>query len=338
MSQDLLDSDTAIPTPPDHRRMYGFLLLDDYPLLPVSGMIDVLRDADYVTNRINHSWCTIGATQHVVKAMNGFRSLTDYTLDDAPPCDVIVVCAGLGGHRIENQQVFRWLRARFAKKAIIGAIATGTWVLAKAGLLAGRRCTIHWEEIPALVESYPLLEVDRTLYVRDGPVFTCSGGTAAIDLFLQFMTESLGPNVSSEVARQILHQSGRVGSDVVPIKEGPYYQINDTVVRQAAALMHDNLENSISIKEIADKVGVSQKKLERVFKSHFHTTPQLHYRDLRLEEARALVRLTKLEIWQISIITGFSSPQYMTKCYRNRFDISPSEERRALRNYLIPSG
>lgn len=318
------------------QRVFGFLLLDQYPLLPVSGMIDILRDADYVTGRNNFDWFTISAGAPEVVAMNNLLVKADYTIDNAPKCDVVVVCAALAGHRIDNPKIFRWLRKLFSNNVMIGSIATGTWVLAKAGLLANHRCTIHWEDMAAFEESYPLIEVSRSRYVRDGQIFTCAGGTAAIDLFLQFLTENLGPEVSSDVARQIMYQSTRVGSDILPIKDSPYKTIPNQPIREAARLMHENFENPIAIEEIAKQVNVSQKQLERLFKEYFHATPQLHYRTIRLDHARALVRLTKFEIWKIAMIVGFSSSQYFAKCYLERFGIAPSEERKMLIQYLIP--
>lgn len=317
-------------------RSFGFLLIDRYPALPVAGMIDLLRDAEYVTERKSHSWFTIGVDRREVVAMNGMTTLTDYTLADAPPCDVVVVCSGLGGHLFDHSGATSWLRARNAENRMIGAIATGTWLLAKAGLLENRRCTLHWEDIQAFEETYPLLDVARTLYVRDGPIFTCSGGTAAIDLFLQFLTESLGPEVTSDVSRQILYSTVRVGSDLAPIKDGSHRAIDNKVVRRAAQLMHDNLENPLSISEIARQSHISQKQLERLFRDIFDTTPQLYYRAVRLDHARALVRLTKLEMWEIAVIVGFSTPQYLARCYRDRFGMSPSEERKSPLHYSIP--
>ncbi|MCV3244046.1 GlxA family transcriptional regulator [Mesorhizobium sp. ZC-5] len=318
------------------KRVYGFLLLDQYPLLPVAGMIDILRDADYVTDRVNHQWFTISVDSREVVAMNGLRSICDYTVETAPQCDVVVVCAALGGHLFEDDRLFRWLRSRYAQHTTVGAIATGTWVLAKAGLLSNHRCTLHWEDIPAFEEQYPRLTVERSLFVRDRQIFTCSGGTAAIDLFLQLVSETLGPEVSSDVARQILYQTIRQGSEVVPIKESPFRRIGNQALRKAAQLMHDNVDFPLSIETIAARSGTSQKQLERLFDQHFRTTPQLHYRAVRLDQARALVRLTEFAIWEIAIATGFSTPQYLSKCYRARFGISPSQERRNLARYQDP--
>lgn len=319
----------------DGPKRFGFLLLDNYPLLPVSGMIDVLRDSAYVTGEEEYEWCTISSTGGEVFAMNRFRTITDYTIDDAPDLDTLVVCAGLHGHLFEDARVFAWLKRNFARNVTIGAIATGSWVLAKAGLLTGRRCTLHWEDVYAFSETYPLIDITRDLYVFDGPVFTCSGGTGAIDMFLQIVADELGPDVSSAVARQIMHQSIRSGSESQPGADSPFRNIRHQSVRRVLKLMQDNVEQPLGVGLIARQAGISQKHLQRQFEIYFGTTPQLFYRKLRLEHARTLVRLTKLGLWEIALITGFSTTSYFSKCYRQAFGISPSKERRTLPKFAL---
>lgn len=316
-------------------RRFGFLLLDNYPLLPVSGMIDVLRDTAYVTGKDEYEWCTISSENREVCAMNRFRTITDHTIDDAPELDTLVVCAGLHGHLLDNARMLAWLKQNFARNVMIGAIATGSWVLAKAGLLNGRRCTLHWEDLYAFSETYPLIDVTRDLYVFDGPVFTCSGGTGAIDMFLQIVARDLGPDVSSAVARQIMHQSIRAGSESQPGADSPYRNIRHQSVRRVLKLMQDNVEQPLGVALIARQAGISQKNLQRQFESYFGTTPQLFYRKLRLDHARTLVQLTRLGLWEIALITGFSTTSYFSKCYRHAFGVSPSIERRTLPKFAL---
>ena len=319
----------------DRPRRFGFLLLDDYPLLPVSGMIDVLRDTAYVTGRDEYEWCTISSGNSQVCAMNRLRTLPDHTIEDAPDLDTLVVCTGLNGHLLDDPRIIAWLKQLYARNVTIGAIATGSWILAKAGLLNGRRCTLHWEDLYAFSETFPLIDVMRDLYVFDGPVFTCSGGTGAIDMFLQIVADDLGPDVSAAVARQIMHQSIRSGSDSQPGADSPYRNIRHQSVRRALKLMQDNVEQPLGVGLIARQAGISQKHLQRQFEIYFGTTPQLFYRNLRLEHARTLVRLTKLGLWEIALITGFSTTSYFSKCYRQAFAISPSKERRTLPKFAL---
>ena len=271
-------------------RRFGFLLLDNYPLLPVSGMIDVLRDTAYVTGEDEYEWCTISSADREVFAMNRFRTITDHTIDDAPDLDTLVVCAGLHGHLFDDARVFAWLKRNFARNVMIGAIATGSWILAKAGLLSGRRCTLHWEDVYAFSETYPLIDSTRDLYVFDGPVFTCSGGTGAIDMFLQIVADDLGPDVSSAVARQIMHQSIRAGSELQPGADSPYRNIRHQSVRRVLKLMQDNVEQPLGVGLIARQAGISQNicSASSIPISAPHRNCSIG--KLRLEHARTLVR------------------------------------------------
>ena len=309
-------------------RRFGFLLLDQFPLLPVSGMMDVLRDAAYVTGRDEFFWCSLSLDGRPVEAMNGLRVTCDHAIAEVPTLDAVMVCAGLHGHLIEDRRLFAWLRRLQVSGVAIGAVATGTWILAKAGLLGGRRCTLHWEDIPAFRETHPLIEVVRDLYVFDGPIFTCSGGTGAIDMLLSVVRQDLGDDVAVAVARQIMHKALRTGSEAQPSLAQSVQPIRQVALRRALDLMQDSVEQPLPIAEIARRAGTSQKQIERLFANHFGTTPQLYYRGLRLDHARTLVRLTDLEIWRIATIVGFATRGYFTLCYRQRFGCSPSTDRK----------
>lgn len=309
-------------------RRFGFLLFDNYPLLPVSAMMDVLRDTAYVTGRYDYDWCTIASGTTHVTAMNRLQTVADFTLETAPPLDAVVVCSGLNGHLIDDPKVLAWLRRLSTRNVSIGAIATGQWILARAGLLDNRRCTLHWEDSQAFSETFPLIDIVQDLYIFDGPIFTCSGGTGALDLFLHIVARDLGPEVSTAVARQIMYSSVRDGTVAQPSVDSPYKMIRQRSVRRALKLMQDNVEQPLPISEITDKSGASQKQLQRYFKIYFGSTPQLMYREMRLDHARTLVRLTDIAIWEIALITGFSTTSYFSKCYRDLFGLSPAEERR----------
>ncbi len=300
-------------------------------------MIDVLRDTAYVTGSEHFQWCSVSSHGREILAMNRLRTVADFTIDDVPPLDAVVVCAGLDGHLIDDQRAIAWLHKLHANNVMIGAIATGTWILAKAGLLSGHRCTLHWEDIQAFSETYPLIEVSRELYLFDGDIFTCSGGTGAIDMFLHIVANDLGPKVSTAVARQIMHQSIRPGSDNQPSADSPFKHIRHQSIRRALKLMEDHIERPIRMSDLARRAGTSQKQLERLFHSYFATTPQLYFRALRLDHARTLVRLTELSVWQIAMIVGFSTTNYFSKCFRDRFGLSPSEERRKLPKFALAS-
>lgn len=289
--------------------------------------MDVLRDAEYVTGRKHYSWFTLSPQDSVVVAMNGTRTLADHTFETAPPFDVLVICSGLGGHQINDALLLRYLRTQALRRVTLVAVATGSWLLARAGLLNDRIATLHWEDIAAFKEKYPRVEVHRTLFVHDGNILSCAGGTAAIDMFLKLIGDDLGLDTASDVARQIMHHAVRPGSELLPIKDNPFRGMANATVRNSVRLMHDNMELPLRLADIAARVNVSQKQLERLFRTHLNTTPQLHYRGIRLDHARSLMRLSTLEVWEVAMLVGFASPQYLARCYKEKFGISPSQDR-----------
>ena len=197
-----------------NRKRFGFVLLPEFALLPLSCMVDTLEDANYVSERRLYDWCSlsVGGMEEVVAA-NGLRLATDYDVRDAPPLDSVVVCSAFNAHLHRSTRLNRWLNQQMDSGARVGAIATGSWQLAHAGLLEGRRCTIHWEDLPSFRETFPALDVSDAIFEIDGPVFTCSGGTGAIDLFLRFVSDDYGADIAAKVAQQIMYQNVRRGDE-----------------------------------------------------------------------------------------------------------------------------
>ena len=308
-------------------RRFGFVLLPDFALLPLSCMVDTLADANYVSERPLYEWYSLSMEGTEVMAANGLRLATDYEIVDAPPLDSVVVCSAFDAHLHRNTRMNRWLNRLVDSGARVGAIATGSWQLAYAGLLDGRRCTIHWEDLPAFRETFPALNVSDAIFEIDGPVFTCSGGTGAIDLFLHFVAEDFGTEIATKVAQQIMYPSVRSGDEHQPVDANVLLRVRHRGVARAAEVMRKAVESPVSIEQIAAASGMSLRQMERQFARLHGRTPQDFYRDLRLYHARNLIRLTDLSMTEIASACGFSSASYLARCHRRRFGRSPSAER-----------
>ena len=308
-------------------RRFGFVLLPDFALLPLSCMVDTLADANYVSERPLYEWHSLSMEGTEVTGANGLRLATDYELADAPPLDSVVVCSAFDGHLHRSTRMNRWLNRQVESGARVGAIATGSWQLAYAGLLDGRRCTIHWEDLPSFRETFPELDVSDAIFEIDGPVFTCSGGTGAIDLFLHFVTEDFGIDIAAKVAQQIMYQNVRSGDEHQPVDASALLCVHHRGVARAAEEMRKAMESPVSIEQVAAVSGMSLRQMERQFARLFGRTPQEFYRDLRLDHARNLIRLTNLSMSEIATACGFSSASYLARCHRRRFGRSPSAER-----------
>ena len=308
-------------------KRFGFVLLQEIALLPLSCMVDALEDANYVIDRHLYDWCSLSVGDTHVTAANGLKLAIDYDIFDAPVLDTVVVCSAFNAHRYRNGRLTRWLNQRAESGARVGAIATGSWQLAYAGLLEGRRCTIHWEDLPSFRETFSNLDVTTDIFEIDGPVFTCSGGTSAIDLFLRFISDDCGAEVASKVAQQIMHQNVHSGDEQQPVDTSTILGVQHQGVAKATRLMQAKVEATASMEDIATASGMSLRQMERQFQRLFSQTPQEFYRELRLKHARNLIRSTNLKMFEIATACGFSSASYLARCHRRRYGRSPSAER-----------
>ena len=324
-SADSLDTET-----------FGFLLIERFSFVGLSSAADVLAMANYVSGRQLYRWFSVGVEPGTVDSVSGFKVAPDYTLVDAPSPSSIVVCCGIGGNQFRDDRVSAWLRRQHAHGARIGAISTGSWVLARAGLLDGKRCTIHWEDLAAFQETYPHLDVSTEIFEIDGPVFTCSGGTSAMDMLLSMVAARHGIELALKVAEQVIVKEIRSEREhqrsELPFRLG----IRHRAIVRAVEVMEENLETPVSLVEIARRIDVSVRHLERLFRRHMDCTPRAYYLQLRLHRARTLLKGTSMPVLEVAAACGFESTSYFARCYRRLFGLPPSEDR-VMMSTMLPS-
>ncbi len=310
---------------PDH---YGFLLLPGFPLAPLASAVDVLALANYVSGKTHFAWSTIAEGSTGVDAMNGFHSTVQWQLRDAPALNAITVCCGIGGSGFNSNAIRNWLRDRYVTGTRVGAISTGSWLLARAGLLSGRRCTVHWEDLHAFRETFPDTRVTSEIFEVDGRIYTCSGGAAATDMFLSFVAAKCGVALAADVAEQLIHGPVRADHTNQRVMLSERTGITNAVLVRAVELMENHIEEPLTLENVAERMGVSGRHLERLFRKHLGRTPQIYYREMRLNHAQSLLRGTALTILEIAFASGFSTSSYFAKCYANLFGRRPGDDRR----------
>jgi len=299
-------------------------------MLSVASAIDPLRAANRALGKPAYQWTLTSIDGAPVRASNGMEIRVDCALEKLADCDLLLVCAGLSTNPSGLGQIYAELRARARHGTALGAISTGSQLLAGAGLLDGYRCTIHWENQASFVEAFPqanctghLIEIDRNRY-------TCAGGTASIDLMLQIIRADHGPGIAAEAANQFQHDHARTSDDRQRAGAERDLSTTPAKLRTAVELMAANLEEPLSAAAIAVRANLSVRQLERLFLKHLRCTPGHYYTVLRLERARQLLRQTSATILDVALATGFTSHSYFAHTYRNHFGRSPSEERRSL--------
>ena len=299
----------------------------------MSSAVEPLRMANRLSGEKFYSWRTIGQTGEDVVASDGLSVNADYSIDDPDvfsELDIIVVC---GGRRVEEsttEPLLRWLKRANTLGISLGSICTGSYLLAKAGLLNGYRCSVHWENIAALTDLFPKVAVTRSLYTIDRRRFTCSGGTAPVDMMLYLIRNQLGSGVSAGVAEQFIYDRvrGSLDQQRVPLRHTVGNQSEKLI--SAVELMEANIREPMSQPELATYVGLSRRQLQRLFQRYLMCGPSRYYLQIRLSRARELLRQTNLSLVDISARTGFVSSSHFSKSYKDLYGYSPSAERRKM--------
>jgi len=311
--------------PPSKR--FAFLTLPNYTALALTSAIEVLRMANRVLKWEAYQWTIISEDGQSVAASNGLSVGPTHPVADMGAPDIVFVCSGVNIRRNMTASVLGTLRQLAQRRIPLGALCTGGYVLAKAGLLDNRCAVVHWEDMPALREEFPRIDFLEKLYCIDRDRYTASGGTAPIDMMLHLIREQHGADTVTEICDQFVIDRLRDERDRqrVPLQAqvGAYHQH----LLRAAELMEANIEEPLSLDDVADMVGVSRRQIERLFKRHLGMVPSRYYLEARLRRARMLLVQTNLSIMEIAVACGFESPPHFSRCYRSQFGCTPSAER-----------
>jgi transcriptional regulator GlxA family with amidase domain len=322
------------PTPPVAHlgtapESFAFILLDNFTLIAFAGAIEPLRVANRMAGRTLYSWCVLTETGAPARASNGVVVQADGPLGDIGRETTVVVVGGLGVKRAITRPLLTWLRRAARRGAAMAALCTGAEVIAKAGLLDGRRCTIHWENRASFEEDHPEIELTQTIYVIDQNRYTAAGGTASADLMLNLIARRHGSDIANLVADQLIHTAIRSDRDEqrlsIPTRIGVRHPRLATVIHR----MEAGIEEPVSPAVLAGDVGISTRQLERLFRRYLGRSPKRYYMELRLQKARSLLQQTDMSVINVALACGFASPSHFSKCYRALYKTTPYRERGA---------
>ncbi|MEO0361371.1 MAG: GlxA family transcriptional regulator [Pseudomonadota bacterium] len=308
-------------------RSFVFLLVDKFSMIAFASAVEPLRVANRMCGRQVYRWRLAADGGTAVACSNGAQIVPDEALEDVDKDAMIFVCSGLDVNRVDARAILTWLRKQSRRGAAVGALCTGSYILARAGLLDNSRCTIHWENRESFREEFPEIELTNHYFERDGARWTCSGGTAAADMMLHMINADLGREVAAMVMDQLAMTPIRSDEDEqrlsVPARMGVRHPKLTAVIQ----MMEENIEEPISPAELARIIGMSTRQLERLFRRYLNRSPKRYYMELRLNRARNLLLQTDMTVINVALACGFTSPSHFSKCYRNHFDRTPYRER-----------
>ena len=319
----------ALNEPEEAGHTFAFLLVPGFTYIGFASAIEPLRMANMAADNRVFGALTVTVDGHPVQASNGVLTTPDHSIDTLPNVRAVIVCGPNPIQYPEVKRLIRWLRGLRDKSVEIGGIDSGSELLARAGLLNGYRCTIHWQDMAVMRARYPQIVVSNHMYEIDRDRLTSGGGAAAMDMMLEVIRRHENGDVLAAAASDlIVHERMRTSSDRqrVPLRQ----RLGTTRpgLSTAVAIMEANLEDPIRLPDLARYVEMSERQLERLFREHLDCTPSEYYMELRLNMARQQILNTEAPITEIARANGFGSPAHFSRRYSRFFGVTASEERR----------
>ena len=315
---------------------YVILICPNFPMVPLSGVIEVLSMTNKVLGYDYYTWKFASQDGNKVIAASGIATEVDYSLKDlrqlvrtiSPP-SVIMVCAGADVEQFETPTLMAGLREFSRSGIMVGGISTGAYLLAASKILDNRQCVVHWEILPQFRSRFHNVNVNSELYKIDDQFCTCAGGLSAIDMTMMMISKDHDTEVFTSVSRLLISGEVRFPEQRQRLLKVDAYDPNSRLA-SVVKVMEKNIAEPLSMTQIAKIRGVSRRQLERWFEKELGCSPAYYYLGLRLETADYLLKSTLLSIIEVAEKTGFSENSYFSSAFRKRFGVSPTQKRKLL--------
>jgi len=334
---DIIDQLVGTIEAPAKPRRFVFVLLEDFTMLCFSAAVESLRIANRMSGRELYTWTLMSENGTPVRCSAGIEFVVEDELIEVLRDDTVMVCGGVSIKSASSKKIVNWLRRESRRGPLMAGLCTAGYTLAKAGLLDGKRATIHWgkratihwENQDSFIEEFEDVELTKSVFVVDGNRITTAGGTSSIDLMLKLIAQDHGEDLANAVADQLIYSSIRTDQDTqrlsIPTRIGVRHPKLSQVIQQ----MELNIEEPISPSLLARDVNMSTRQLERLFRRYLNRSPKRYYMELRLQKARNLLMQTDMSVINVALACGFASPSHFSKCYRAHYDTTPYRERGA---------
>ncbi|TPE51718.1 GlxA family transcriptional regulator [Amaricoccus solimangrovi] len=310
-------------------RRIGFILTPDYALMSLATAVEPLRAANHLAERALYETLFFSARGGFAPSTCGGGFESRPLAEAGAGLDLVFLVAGGNPMLFEDPAVIRRLRWLRARGIPLGGISGGSAILARAGLMAGRRFTVHWRHIDVLADFSAELMIERALYVIDRDRYSCAGGVAALDMMCALIAQEHGAPFARAVSDWFIHPRVRTANEPQRAGPGERFDLRHPVLEAAVGLMTSHLADPLSPAQLATLTGVSQRQLQRLFGAHLGQSITAFYRDLRLDKADELLMQSALPVIEIAASTGFASAAHFSRCYARRFGLPPRARRGA---------
>ena len=309
---------------PDH---FVFLLVPEFTHLAFSCAIEPLRIANLISGKELYKWSLISQNGETAEASNEVVVQVHRGLEPLNRGEQLFVLSGIRMKEHMTPEILGMIRKARVTGNLAGALCSGAYALAKAGLLDGMKAAIHWDYHDSFMEEFPDVSLVRNVFVSDEKYITASGGTATADLMIHLIEEKHGRDLALEVADMMLHNAVREASAEQKLSLQSRHGIRNEHLSNAVRIMSEHIEEPIPPSEIAAEIGISTRQMERLFGRHMNCSPKKYYVDMRLQKARNLLLQTEKPVTEIAFLCGFASPAHFARVYRNQFGVTPVNQR-----------
>ncbi len=307
---------------------FSFVLVPGFSLVAFSCAIDALRGANLILDQSYYDWDSLSPDgAHVISSSD--IEVPTISLGEKPETDLIAICGGVSSHTYENDDLTNWLHAQAKQAKRIGAISDGSYIAAEAGLFDHVPSTIHWRCQDAYRERFPNLDIKASMLEISDKRFSCAGGTASLDLMLHFIREEHGGELVSLIAQNFFHDTVRDGTREQHLMNAFRIAGKNPILSEAILLMESHLEQRLSIAQIAERVNISRRQLDRIFQQSMNKSPQEFYRDLRLTRASILLVQTNMSVGEIAVGCGFQTASHLGQYFKQQFGDTPGAYRKS---------
>ncbi|ACU69115.1 transcriptional regulator, AraC family [Catenulispora acidiphila DSM 44928] len=315
-------------------RRVVFLVFPRFQLLDLTGPLEVFSQADMLFSPGRQRYVTevVALGAEPVTASDGLAVVPHRTLADAAelPIDTLVVVGGRGVRTAMTDPVYvEWVRAAAGRARRVTSVCSGTFLLAAAGLLDGRRAVTHWDSCEELAERFPEIRVEADpIFVRDDPLWTSAGVTAGVDLALALVEDDLGAEVARRIAKQLVVFVQRPGGQAQFSTQLAAQRPGRDALRETQTWIADHLDDNLSLAALARRAALSERHFSRVFRAETGMTVAAYVEAARIEAAQRLLESTRDGLDRIARTCGFGTVETMHRTFNRTIRVTPGEYRR----------
>jgi transcriptional regulator GlxA family with amidase domain len=309
------------------------LLLERFAMIAFSSTVEPLREANWVAGRRVFEWKVLSHNGQPVRASNGLAIQVDGSISDVSDASTVIVCSSFDPHLYTTPRIIAWLRRLDRKGAYLGAVETGAYVLARAGLLDNCRATIHWENDEGMMRQFPKVQLTGRIFEVDGRRFSAAGAAAAMDMMLHLISTCVGREIALKVAEEFIYNHMRPARVPQRLPASERMGVTKPRLKRLLSRLDAHLDERLDVSQMAAPEGVSEREVRRLFKSDLAISPKAYHRSLRLQKARSTLQQTDLPVSEVALRLGFTSSSDFCRAYRREFGRTPTQDRQKARPF-----